>query len=224
MPLFQYIASSFLIFTTISLQAFAGETQTSFSVIRNGDFIDVSESNGIVYKCKNSEQFRKDEEIESPIITNDRKAVIFSTRHFSLIDELKVCTKGHIKLYSIPPKVGELQDVNVAKKIYLAIDIIGVHPISFLAVVANWNSSRNLINLPGAYIFGRSLKELQKSGFSYSQHPKISENGRYISPSGDVMCGVNDYPGIWDMETKKRVVFADAYSNAVQSKCEKLFE
>jgi hypothetical protein len=27
-----------------------------------------------------------------------------------------------------------------------------------------------------------------------------------------------------DMETKKRVVFADADSNAVQSKCEKMFE
>jgi hypothetical protein len=162
---------------------------------------------------------------KSPKLSFDKSAVILSDREYFGINSIKLCKQQPIRVNRIKSGVGTLIDINIPANLFLALDVISTSPLSFLATVAHLKSSRNLIDLPGAYVSNRNLKALQEQGFSYNaefSQPRISISGRYVTPSGEVDCSENAYPGVWDLRDKKRVVFQNPISDA-QAKCEALF-
>jgi hypothetical protein len=61
--------------------------------------------------------------------------------------------------------------------------------------------------------------------FSYSENfilqPKISIDGKYASVVGDVDCSIDAYPGVWDIEKNRKIVFFKNFD--VREKCNALF-
>ena len=215
----------FFLFSTVMLsQVAAMENKQSISISRSSNLLVLNDVDGTIYKCEENVVIDIYEAIKDPIISGDGKAIILSNRHFALIDDLKNCSNGTVKISSISSKVGSLQDVNVREKIYLALDIVSARPTSFLATVARWNSRINMINLPGAYISGVPLKVLHRNGFPYYQKPRISPDGRYVSPNGNLGCGLDDYPGVWDIRKKIKIVIDENDPEDAQIRCKNLFD
>lgn len=154
----------------------------------------------------------------------DRSAVILSDTSYVAMSDLLACGERPIVLTEIPQDVGTLVDVNISNALYLTLDVISTSPLAFLATVSRFGSSRNLTALPGAYVQGRSLSELQEQGFSYDPNaaPRISPSGLYVSPGGEPDCSANAYPGVWDLAKGARVIFSGE-GRAIQERCNKLF-
>lgn len=155
----------------------------------------------------------------------DKSAVILSDTEFISMSTLEKCGTHPLKADHISSTVGLLVDVNISKGLYLALDPISASPLSFLATVGRIGSSRNLVNLSGAYVEGVSLAQLQAGGFAFNPDtdpPRIAPNGRFVSPGGSPDCSESAYPGVWDLENNKRVVFAGLRQDH-QSECDVLF-
>ena len=143
--------------------------------------------------------------IVSNLILNSQKdAIIVSDTDFVLVGDIIACKNGSVKAISIPDKVdGFLADVNLRAGIYLALGVQSFPPRLYLATVAKFGSSKNLVKLPGSTLGGTD-----KTAFTYDeQRPgRISSDGRYVAPSGVIECDEDSYPGVWDIEKKVRVV------------------
>jgi hypothetical protein len=159
-------------------------------------------------------------------MTTDGRAVIISSRDYVLISELQTCEPNKkVKINSIDKDVGFLVDVNVEHSIYLALDAISTAPLSFLATVAKIGSRQNLVSLPGVYKRNKSLKQLQRFGFTYDEAiaaGRISPDGRYVSPAGEPDCRNVAYPGVWDLAENRRVILSGD-DDRINSQCRKLF-
>lgn len=156
----------------------------------------------------------------------DRSAVILSDTEFISMSNLEKCGTQPLKASQISSTVGSLVDVNVPKGLYLALDPINASPLSFLATVGRIGSSRNLVNLPGAYVEELSLAQLQEQGFAFNPEtdpPRIAPNGRFVSPGGSPDCSDSAYPGVWDLTHNKRLVLAGSRQDH-QSECDALFK
>ena len=172
------------------------------------------------------------EKLADPILSSDGKAVIVTNNKYVLLSDIKACDKKRVNIFSTPASSGDLKDVNVDEKIYLALDFVSTQPFTYLATVARFGSRKNIVNLPGAYISGMRVQRLQKNSFSYTQQPRISRDGRYVSPDGEFNCKTDGYPGVWDLKTRKRLMiqstesdFSDRqHDEEISSKCRELFE
>lgn len=157
-------------------------------------------------------------------LSYDGSAVILSETEFLPTSSLFSCTATPLVPKRIAPNVGALVDVNISKRLFLTVAPIGTNPLAFLAIVSRFGSTHNLVSLPGAYVSERPIKKLQEQGFSYSDDdpPRISPNGRYVSPGGTPDCSKNAYPGVWDIKLNKRVVLGR--KEEMQSTCDLLFQ
>lgn len=157
-------------------------------------------------------------------LTHDKSAVILSGNRLIPTANLRTCGSQRLSAIQIAPSVGELVDANVSKGIYLALDLIGTSPMSFLATVGRFGSTQNLVDLPGAYVRSKSTVALRGQGFGYNpdyQEPRISPDGRYVSPSGSMDCSDTSYPGIWDITRNRRVIEKPGADG--ESDCKALF-
>jgi hypothetical protein len=76
------------------------------------------------------------------------------------------------------------------------------------------------------------VNQLQKNSFSYTQQPRISRDGCYVSPGGEINRETDGYPGVWDLKTKTRVLIQSTESDLsdrerdeeVSLKCKELFQ
>ncbi|WP_434525474.1 hypothetical protein [Photorhabdus asymbiotica] len=164
--------------------------------------------------------------------TTDKKAIIFySSNRYLLTNELIQCKNGKIKLYESPhPDIAMLQDINFEKKLYLSLGL--VNKDSWAAIIANFDSDKNLIVGPG--FFDKDSHNLEE-GFTISDkgYGRISLDGKYVSPNG-LYCEDNytsSTPGVWDIENKKRITFPYEWGDLgritnldeISEKCKKLF-
>lgn len=125
---------------------------------------------------------------------------------------------GRVEPSHIPGKVGFVVDVNPKRKIYLALDLVGVSPMAFTATVAKLGEIRSILNAPG--IFSEEKGGAKNQGGSlwlYRVDPpgRISQGGRYVSADGSMDCRAEAYPGVWDLILKKNIKRQDG--------CESLF-
>jgi hypothetical protein len=172
------------------------------------------------------------EKLDEPVLSGDGKAIIVASNKYVLLSDVQGCDEKQISMFSTPASAGELKDVNIDAKIYLALDFVSTQPFTYLATVAHFGSEKNIIGLPGAYISGVPVNRLQKNSFSYTLQPRISRDGRYVSSDGEINCKADSYPGVWDLKTKKRLVIQSAGSDLsdrerdeeISLKCKKLFQ
>lgn len=155
----------------------------------------------------------------------DKEAVILSENQYATTQDLKGCGRLLLKTRKTPANTGTLVDINVRAGLFLSLDLISTSPLSFLATISRINSSRNLVSLPGAYIKNMPLEKLQEQGFSYdpnTDQPKLSPNGTYAAPNGDVDCSEHAYPGVWDIKRNLRVIMRGS-QELIKSSCAALF-
>jgi hypothetical protein len=148
----------------------------------------------------------------------DKTIVILGSREYVPVDALVACNGGVVTVEHIPAKVGAVADVNVAKNLYLALDLVSVSPYSYTATVAHLGSTRPIADFPGMYGATKGRSRIEKEAFIYDESTpaRISPDGRYVSVDGSMQCGVDSYPGVWDLGRKQKVVRGDG--------CESLFE
>jgi hypothetical protein len=147
-----------------------------------------------------------------------QEVVILTNTDYVGVSDLLQCSSGSVSPSSIPQHVGFVVDVNLQKKLYLALDVVTAGTISYAATVAKLGSDRPIGNFPGEYTRGKSMEKLQEEGFGYddSSPGRISRDGRYVSADGSMECAIYSHPGIWDLQTGKTVVRSDG--------CEVLFK
>ncbi|HKR42628.1 MAG TPA: hypothetical protein VJU59_23635 [Paraburkholderia sp.] len=151
----------------------------------------------------------------SPQFNWNDTIVILASREYVSVDSIVSCNNGVAPVRRIPAKAGFVVDVNLAKGIYLALDIFGTTPMSFSATVARLDSTRPVADFPGMYSASKSKRTIEEEAFTYSGGGSISEDGRYVSADGTMQCTAESYPGVWDLVRKQRVVREDG--------CESLF-
>ncbi|SFU24781.1 hypothetical protein SAMN05192563_102991 [Paraburkholderia aspalathi] len=142
-----------------------------------------------------------------------------SERGYVVVSDLKVCRSGApVHVSEIPNGVGFLSDINVAKGVYVALDFVSTQPTLYLATVAKIGSKKNMVTLGGAYTGGKGVSQLKRAAFSASGDAGssvISPDGRYVAPNGQLDCGEDAYPGVWDIQKNKRVAMDGDACNAL---------
>ncbi|CAB3762718.1 hypothetical protein [Paraburkholderia humisilvae] len=191
----------FIAFMMIYLISLAVSAEDTYQA--RGRYIDIS--NG-----ERDHTCLLDREISSSVESFDKAAVIVSGNGYVPVDSLKVCPADTpVHVFTTPQSAGILVDVSLNKNLYVAVDIVTLRPMGFLATVACLNSTRNLVNMLGAYVAGRKLSELKQYAFSSSGEPgsaAISPDGRYVAPAGQIFCDANAWPSVWDIEHNRKVL------------------
>lgn len=153
------------------------------------------------------------------VVSADRRALIVSERGYVPLSDLQACRSGTpVRVREIPTGVGFLSDINVAKGVYVALDFVSTQPTLYLATVAKIGSKKNMVTLDGAYVGGKGVHQSQRAAFSASGDAGssvISPDGRYVAPNGQIDCGDDAYPGVWDIEANKRVTVDGDACNAL---------
>jgi hypothetical protein len=176
------------------------------------------------WTCKVTDIQGDNKTISALRLNYEESALILTSVDYLALDTLHKCNNATAAALRIPPKAGFLVDINLRHQIYLALDTVQTSPFAYVAIVAKLGSTKLLVDLPGAYSPRSSLKQLQKHAFSYSpeeESPRISLDGRYVSPAGLPDCG--GQPGVWDLKTKKAVVFPKLAEHEAAEKCAALF-
>jgi len=197
---------------------FLGEARSAYTPNQKESSIEVTE-NGTIRKCLISGK------VEQAKLSTDNSVVIISGNTYIPTSKLKNCGANPIAPRKTPSKSGFLVDINLSRKIYIALFPVTTQPMMFLATVSSLGSSKSIVTLPGAYVPGSSIEQQRQSAFAYSEEggpqARISRSGRYVSVNGVIECSENSYPGIWDIRRNKKVVISDDPSYL---KCMSLFE
>lgn len=193
-------------------------------------------STGYEKKCKISNSTEGDTQNGNGLlrITTDKKAIIlFSSHRYLLINELKECSDGKTKLYSLPNKdITMLQDINFENKLILQFSLVDKD--SWSASITHFGSNINLLR--GAGFYNPKIKKTEQ-GFSLGDSNgdgQISINGKYVVVN-DFNCQEGKIPagsGVWNIKSNKRVIFPtkiDEFgrirnNDEILAKCIKLFE
>jgi hypothetical protein len=191
----------FLMLVAIKSIAIASQPTETYKTIGNS----VEISNGVQTRTCTLDKLP-----QYAIASFDNSALMVSQRGYVPIAKLKVCDpKIPIGVLVIPDKVGVLNDINISKNIYIALDFVNVQPFLFLATVAHIGSNKNLVTIDGSYVHGRPLAELRKYAFGGSGDAgtaMISIDGKFVAPSGQIDCRSDAAPGVWDIEKNKRLI------------------
>ena len=162
---------------------------------------------------------RLDVEAIYAIPSYDRSAIIVSDRGYVRKVDVDNCSsRGSVPVHLIPDRVGFLSDINLSKKIYVALDFVDVRPFRYLATVAKIGSTKNIVELDGAYLPGASLAKLKKHAFSANGEAGaslISRDGRYVAADGVISCSVDSFPGVWDILKNEKIIRDDSSCSAL---------
>ncbi|SOY60902.1 hypothetical protein CBM2586_A120079 [Cupriavidus phytorum] len=160
--------------------------------------VSISGKAGVLRACRFPRQ------VELANASFDGSALIVSATEYVPVRALLLCDRNPVDLRRIPSSAGSLVDVNIEHGLYLTVDVVSASPLSFLVTVARIGSSRNIMNIPGAYHSTLPLTKLQEYGFSYDEsraRGKVSPDGNYVAPNGEIDCSAHAYPGVWDIKT-----------------------
>lgn len=163
-------------------------------------------------------------------LTSDGKGLLIASgNNYLAVKDLKTCNGSDITLHSIhyfDEEISSVIDVNFDKQLVLALVVIDAQKRLYQAILSDFNGTRNIFTAKG--FWHESAENTSDSNDSFSLGlslyiGKISSNGKYVTP-GDLDCSVDSFPGVWDIEKKKKVVF---YSNKsalnIADKCRLLF-
>lgn len=164
-------------------------------------------------------------------LTTDKKAILLAnTQSYLYVDEVTNCQEGGVSLHKVPvpnsSPFGTVIDLNFEKKIYLSVVLEDIRTLAFSAIIAKFDSNKNIINAKG-FENNQTITENNSfylEGTSGGYGGKISLNGKYVFPV-NLDCSADSFPGVWDLENKKRVVFSSHKNNSItiDEKCHKLF-
>jgi len=143
-----------------------------------------------------------------PIFNWDQSVIVLTSVDFVAVQEVLACSRGSVRALRIPDRVGFVVDVNLKKNIYLSLGPIYTPPLRFVAVVAKLGSRIPLGVYPGMYSARKTVRQMQREGglvFFEDRPGRISPDGRYVSADGGMRCGDSEFPGVWDLKTKKLV-------------------
>lgn len=137
----------------------------------------------------------------------NKTIIILTDVDFVAVRDVEACSRGRVNPLQIPKKVGFLVDVNLEHKVYLALDIVGVSPMTFTATVARLGETRSILSAPGIYSDKKTDEKIKEESFVYVEDDpgRISPNGRFVSADGSMDCRPDTYPGVWDLTLKKNV-------------------
>lgn len=163
-------------------------------------------------------------------VTTDGKAVLVAgTDSYLYVKDILKCNVGKISLNKNPvpdkPPFGMVIDINFDKRIYLSVILNDASSSEYTAVVSKFNSNESIIKSKG--FEGGEDSDNEDSTFYLSDigyGGRISLNGRYVYPS-DLDCSIDSFPGVWDLVTRKKVVFTknNLSNEDVEFKCKALF-
>lgn len=163
-------------------------------------------------------------------VTTDGKAVLVAgTDSYLYVKDILKCNGGKVSLNKNPvpdkPPFGMVIDINFDKMIYLSVILNDASNSEYTAIVSKFNSNESIIKSKG--FEGGEDSDNEDSTFYLSDigyGGRISLNGRYVYPS-DLDCSIDLFPGVWDLVTRKKVVFtkSNMSNEDVKYKCKALF-
>ncbi|MTH48542.1 hypothetical protein [Intestinirhabdus alba] len=160
------------------------------------------------------------------LTSDDTGLLIYPGNQYIKIKELLACNYGSVKLYDIPyPEdlPGVVIDVNFNKKILMSLIVTDAQASLYQTVVSYFNGNKNIFSGKG---FWDEFSDEEGDSFYVDLDDfyigKISSNGEYISPSF-LDCSPSSFPGVWNIKSRKKVVFQDKADSIIENKCKKLF-
>ncbi|MBU3891396.1 hypothetical protein KH388_01540 [Serratia rubidaea] len=164
-------------------------------------------------------------------VTSDEKAIlIYSWNVYIKTDELACCGNKLLRLHKIPMannNIYSVVDINFHKKIILALVVIDAKTSSYQALVSYFNSDENLFSGKGFWNDNVDDVDVKNDTFYVNLDGfylgRISLSGIFFSPS-TLDCSADSFPGVWDLENRKKVVFHDSDESVVKWKCKEIFE
>ncbi|WP_312074290.1 hypothetical protein [Atlantibacter sp.] len=163
-------------------------------------------------------------------LTSDNIGVLLaSSNEFLKTKELEDCNDQPVKLYDVQytdRAISTLIDINFEEKIILALVVIDAQSGTHQAIVSKFNGKKNILS--GKGFWDPHVKNIDISDDTFPvtddfYYGKISSDGRYVAPN-DLDCSADSFPGVWDIEKKKKVVFeSDVNGLSIDEKCSLLF-
>ena len=182
--------------------------------------IEIKDNRQLILNC------RLDTEIERAMLSFDEATLIISENAYLKTIDLQKCDRAKPTVYFTPEDNGMLVDLNLKTNIYISLLFVATRPMSYVAYIGKIGNRKNLVNLPGSYSERKNIAKMQQEAFNYSDEflfrPKISSNGRYVDPAGDLDCSPQSHPGVWDIEKNKKVIFPHTATSTAE--CVALFE
>ncbi|WP_336225859.1 hypothetical protein [Erwinia aphidicola] len=224
-----------LFFMTCSVKA---DFETN-NVIRYGDFtmymdrkdssvIHIVNDNGSSdVACKiNNKESKRNSGGGIIAITNDEKGVlVYPTNKYLSTAELMKCNSDGVGLHKIPQSDDwrdTIIDINFDKKLVLLMVLEDVRRLTFTSILSSFDSNKNLLSGPGFFSGKKSDIPFDIGNSWYVG--KISLDGKYAAPS-DLDCAVDSFPGLWDIQKNKKVVFDKSLGDdEINNRCQKLFD
>jgi hypothetical protein len=168
-----------------------------------------------------------DERVTRAALTHDGQSLMINESALVLVSSLQNCGTQRIKPLKIPKRSGMLVDFHAESMTYISHLLVTTQPFSYLAIVAKLDGTRSIVSLPGAFVEGQSKSQRLRQAFVYEEDggpsAKISRDGRYATVSGVVDCSEDAFPGVWNLQTKSRVVLKEPAAPG-NLKCKALFE
>lgn len=163
-------------------------------------------------------------------LTSDNIGVLVaSSNGFLKAEELEDCNNQSVKLYDVQytdRAISTLIDINFEREIILALVAIDAQSGAHQAIVSKFNGKKNILS--GKGFWDPHLKNIDMSDDTFPvtddlYYGKISPDGRYIAPN-DLDCSIDSFPGVWDIDKKKQVVFESNVNGlSIDEKCSLLF-
>jgi predicted nucleic-acid-binding Zn-ribbon protein len=231
---FNHVCSLFLLLVSISVSSEEkNDIHLNEYTIRisqdNNAYIEVYKGVKVINHCK-IDGWDKSYSLGGGLmsLTNDRKGIlIYSSNRYINVDEIFKCGSGSVTLHDIPDPNGGMDaviDVNFENKIFMSLVVIDAQTNMYQVIVSHFNEKENIFS--GGVFWDDSEKNIDDSfyvdlGDIYLG--RISLDGKYVSPS-DLDCSVDSFPGVWSINSKKKVIFSDSDESAVKHKCQQLFD
>lgn len=212
--------------TNIYTSLFQPASKAATFKIGTNQIIDIKNLDEIV-PVDFTKNCKVNEKVTRARLTHDRRAILVTSDGYIPIESIRKCGDTPLKVIKIRQDEGILEDVNLEHGIYLALLPISVQPITYLAIIGRLNSKNIETRLQGSYRKKMSDKEQEHQSFTYADDvgpfPIISLDGRYLAPSGQIDCGVNSYPGVWDLKNRTKVSLPGSRED-LELACQDLFE
>lgn len=155
-----------------------------------------------------------DEEPIEATLSSDGAAVIVSGTGYVPVDELRRCEGGTtVHVRRAAPHVGFLSDINIKANIYASMVPVSVSPLSFVAVVGEIGSDKNLVQKPGFYR-NTVRKSKLKEEASSDMKPTISLDGKFISVDRG-QCGSDAEIDVIEIKTGKSKIIDNKTCNTL---------